>query len=236
MKIITIGDIHGSHAWKTIKPGDWDNIIFIGDYVDSVFYHDKEIKKNLEEIIDLKKLYPEKVILLWGNHDLSYFFSGDERHYASGFRKNLLPDFLSLYTANRKLFQAAFAIDHYLWTHAGVVQKWFNDYIAGQIKKSDRNLAFTLNRLFDAYYLPLFHVGRLRGGLNEKGGIFWADKSETENDPLMGYHQIVGHTKTSSGVRVSNHYRADTTLTWVDCLETETEFFKIELTGSQAST
>ena len=142
MKIITIGDLHGSPVWKTIQPWDWDHMIFIGDYVDSANYSDKEIKINLEHIIDLKKMYPEKVILLWGNHDLSYFYGGPERHYASGFRKKVLPVYFSLYTANRNLFQAAFGIDNYLWTHAGVVQKWFNDYIVDQIQSSDLDFAY----------------------------------------------------------------------------------------------
>ena len=54
-------------------------------------------------------------------------------------------------------------------------------------------------------------------------------KYETEDDPLMGYHQIIGHTNTKSGVLLSNHYGPDTSITWVDCLDTETEFFKIEI-------
>ena len=216
MKIIIIGDLHGSSVWKTINPKEWDRVIFIGDYVDSPDYNDDEIIYNLQEIIDLKKQMPEKIILLWGNHDLSYFYGGHERHYASGFRKKVLPIYFSMYTANRQLFQAAFGINNYLWTHAGVVQKWFSDYIVDQIQSSDQDLAYTLNRLFDAYYQPLFHIGKLRNGQHEEGGIFWAHKYETEDDPLMGYHQIVGHTKTRSGVLVSNHYGTNTSVTWVD--------------------
>ena len=63
----------------------------------------------------------------------------------------------------------------------------------------------------------------------EEGGIFWADKYEIEDDPLMGYHQIVGHNKTRNGVLVSNHFGADTSVTWVDCLDSCTEFFKLEI-------
>ena len=229
MKIITIGDLHGSPVWKSIQPGDWDQMVFIGDYVDSADYTDKAIRQNLKEIIDLKKMYPKKIILLWGNHDLSYLYRGHEPHNTSGFRKKVLPVYFSLYTANRNSCQAAFGINKYLWTHAGVVQKWFNDYIAGEVMPSDQGLADTFNRLFDAYYQPLFHIGKLRNGQHEEGGIFWAHKYETEDDPLMGYHQIVGHTRTRTGVRVSNHYGADTSLTWVDCLETETEFLKLDL-------
>jgi len=80
MKIITIGDLHGSPVWKNIRTENWDRMVFIGDYVDSSDYSAKEVKRNLEEIIVLKKSFPEKIILLWGNHDLAYFYGGHERH------------------------------------------------------------------------------------------------------------------------------------------------------------
>lgn len=252
LKIISIGDLHGSKAWKKIKPGDWDRIIFSGDYVDSSFIDTEDILNNLESVIRLKKRYPGKVILLWGNHDLAYFYGGHERHYASGFKPGMLPMYLNLFTTNRKLFQAAFGIGNYLWTHAGVVQQWYDNNIAGEVKginiwrnpgaghltgakelfpagseTRDTDLAATLNRLFDQYYLPLFNVGFLRGGLNKEGGIFWADKQELEADPLKGYHQIVGHNKTRSGIRISNHFGIDTSITWLDCLETQVEFFQL---------
>lgn len=229
MKIITIGDLHGSQVWKTIRPGDWDRIVFIGDYVDSGDWSDDEIIYNLHEIIDLKKRLPEKIILLWGNHDLSYFYGGHELHRCSDFQDELLPTLFSMFTSNKQLFLAAWGIGNHLWTHAGIVQRWYNAYIKDQILPKDRDLADTFNRLFNAYYKPLYHVGLLRGGLQEDGGIFWAHKHEAHYDPLRGYQQIVGHTKTRSGVLVSNHYGSDTSVTWVDCLDTEIEFFKIEI-------
>ncbi|MEI6433563.1 MAG: hypothetical protein WCP32_01880 [Bacteroidota bacterium] len=134
--------------------------------------------------------------------------------------------FFSIYTENQKLFHAAFGIGNYLWTHAEIVQKWYDDNIVEQIQPSNINIACTLNRVFNGYYMPLFNVGKLRGGLYEEGGIFWADKRETEYDPLIGYHQIVGHTKTRSGILVSNHYGHETSVTWVDCLDSEIEFLK----------
>lgn len=229
MKIITIGDLHGSPIWKTIQPEEWDHMVFIGDYVDSADYSEEEIIRNLNEIIELKKRFPEKVILIWGNHDLSYFYGGHDRHYCSGFRKNMLPALFSIFTSNRKLFQPAWQVGNYLWTHAGVVHQWFSDFIKQQIIPSDSNLACTFNRLFNEYYPPLFHVGVIRGGFDQDGGIFWAHNAETMDDPLAGFHQIVGHTKTRTGILVSNHYGNDTSITYVDCLDTSVEFHKLEL-------
>ncbi len=122
MKIITIGDLHGSQVWKTIKPGDWNHMVFIGDYVDSADWQDDEIIFNLQEIISLKKKFPEKIILLLGNHDLSYYYNGHGRHRCSDFREGQLPLLFSIFSSNKQLFQAAWGIGNHLWTHAGVVQ------------------------------------------------------------------------------------------------------------------
>ena len=229
MNIITIGDLHGSAAWKEIDPGEWDQMVFIGDYVDSPDYSDEDIRQNLEDVIALKKTHPEKVVLLWGNHDLSYLYGGHPRHYASGFRKQMLPFFFTIFTANRGLFRAAFGSGRHLWTHAGVVQRYYERHIKDHVIPGDPDLAGTLNRLFDAYYEPLFHAGMLRGGLHEDGGIFWADLRETNADPLRGYHQVAGHTKTRGGIRVADHYGDDTSVTYVDCLVTSAAFFKLEV-------
>jgi predicted MPP superfamily phosphohydrolase len=150
MRLITIGDLHGSPVWKQINPDEWDRIIFIGDYVDSGDFGQEEIIVNLQEIIRLKRDHPDKVILLWGNHDLAYFYVGHERHYCSGFRKAMLPELYSIFTGNRALFQASFQVRDYLWTHAGLVHRWYENYIREEIRPMDKDLSATLNRLFDS--------------------------------------------------------------------------------------
>jgi predicted MPP superfamily phosphohydrolase len=229
MKVITIGDLHGSPAWEKIDPEAWDRVVFIGDYVDSGDYSSAEIIRNLKQVIGLKVRYPDKVVLLFGNHDLAYFYGGHERHYCSGFRKSMLAELFSLFTANRKLFDAAFQLGSHLWTHAGVVQRWYDNYILDQVLKEDVNLAATLNRLFQSYYEPLYHASLIRGGLYEDGGIFWAHSNETREDPLRGYHQVVGHTRTNNGITNILHSAAGTSVTYVDCLQTDVQFHHIEI-------
>jgi hypothetical protein len=229
MKLITIGDLHGKPVWKKIKPEKYDHVIFIGDYVDSDVFDDNAVYANLKALIQWKEAFPEKIILLWGNHDLAYFYGGHERHYCSGFRPAMLSRLFSFYTHYRSCFQAAFQVQSYLWTHAGVVQRWYDHYIHTEILPSDENLAATLNRLFDQYYEPLYHVSAFRGGLHEDGGIFWAHYAETFENPLQGFHQIVGHSKTYDGIVTANHYGKETSLTYVDCLHERTEFFNLEI-------
>ena len=74
MRVIAIGDIHGKSIWEKIveKESTADKIIFIGDYFDgdpadfTTEYH------NFIRILDYKALNPDKVTLLFGNHDIHY--------------------------------------------------------------------------------------------------------------------------------------------------------------------
>jgi hypothetical protein len=75
----------------------------------------------------------------------------------------------------------------------------------------------------------LFHAGVFRGGLYQDGGIFWADREETLHDPLQSYHQIIGHTKTYNGLLHFPCKHPDTSLTYIDCLETTQAFYELTL-------
>ena len=74
MLIGTIGDIHGRTSWKEmIKNDKVEKWIFLGDYCDSFDISDEKIKENLIDIINFKKAFPDKVVLLLGNHDVMYY-------------------------------------------------------------------------------------------------------------------------------------------------------------------
>ncbi len=148
-KILTIGDIHGRDYWKFITHGSsyefeqWvtmvnaganpmddlfkedypyfsaDKIVFVGDYVDSFTISNVEIKKNLEDIIFFKKTLPNKVVLLWGNHDVQYFIPNQ---ICSGYRPEARWDLQILFESNKDLFQMAYHEGDYLWTHAGLLK------------------------------------------------------------------------------------------------------------------
>ena len=70
--ILSIGDTHGRGIALQIAKDNIhkvDKIVFIGDYVDSFDISPVIILHNLKEIIEFKKQYPDKVVLLLGNHD-----------------------------------------------------------------------------------------------------------------------------------------------------------------------
>ena len=60
MRIVVIGDVHGLEAWRNVleNAGDYDKVIFIGDYVDSHNLLNKLQYFNLKDIIEFKETYP----------------------------------------------------------------------------------------------------------------------------------------------------------------------------------
>lgn len=86
MRIRVIGDVHGKSWWKSLVKDidEVDMIVFLGDYVDSYNISDEQIINNLLDIIEFKKSYEDKVILLLGNHEYNYIspYIG----YCSGYR------------------------------------------------------------------------------------------------------------------------------------------------------
>jgi predicted MPP superfamily phosphohydrolase len=254
MKILTIGDIHGLDIWKMISdfksengnykaegevlafPENYDLVIYMGDYTDSFTVTNVIIKRNLLDIIEFKKKYGDKVILLLGNHDLQYYFLGDNRHLCSGFRPEAKYDLHDIFKKNDIYFQAAFQIDNYLWTHAGVhtgwyeyrFKKWLKEFYSSQ-ETFHLNLADQLNEAFEMNADCLFDVGRYRGGFRDVGGPFWMDRFEGYKNPLKGYHQIAGHTR-SPQIKTYN-IDDSTSITFVDVLEDATEgpyFYELE--------
>jgi len=223
MKILSIGDIHGMNTWKKFgdipqlityvgfQP-DYDYYVFVGDYVDSFKLTNPDILNNLKDIIEFKNNYPENVILLWGNHDIQYLTSYSE-HGCSGFRSEAYYDLHELFKLNKNKFQLAFQVNNYIWTHAGIHRGWYSY----SFPYTSVNIADDLNQAFEENNSSIFDVGHMRGGWKDSGGPLWADKKETWDKLLKGYHQIVGHTK----VKEITHRKIDenTSITYIDCIE-----------------
>jgi len=193
MDILVISDIHGRKDWipKVKRIADYDKIIFLGDYTDSFNISSLDINNNLRDIIEFKEKHMDKVVLLLGNHDLQYMY-GYSRHGCSGFRSESYSELKTLFNIKRHLFQVAFQVQKTIWTHAGITERWWKNKFSQYDTEID--IATSLNKAFLEYVSCLFDIGHYRGGFDPVSGIFWADKRETENDPLEGYTQIIGHT------------------------------------------
>jgi predicted phosphodiesterase len=86
VKVIVVSDLHGNTVWESIDPDKYDLIVFLGDYVDSWTRSNEQIYNNLLNVINFKKKYSDKVVLLWGNHDLAYVYLGNNKFSCSGHR------------------------------------------------------------------------------------------------------------------------------------------------------
>jgi predicted MPP superfamily phosphohydrolase len=230
-RYISISDLHGRPFWQQIDPEKYQKIIFLGDYIDSreQLYTDVQIAANLRQIITLKQTYPEKVVLLLGNHDVPFI-----DYFPSEMNNIYIPlEIRTLLTEHQALFQIAYQAENYLWTHAGISQSWWDWYQKSsprvrELLQEDLDLATILNLLFQNYHERnlILACGRARRGDDFWGGPLWADKSETETDGLTWFHQIVGHTRVDD---ITTIHHTTGSLTYCDCLHHTIHFHELEL-------
>ena len=201
---IIIGDIHGNEAaaraFLLHKPEVTH--VALGDLVDS------RKKVGFEsEAACLDLLLSSEAVLLWGNHDLAYLPERPWRCYGNygelAFRQR--------YHLNRDRFLAAFAVDGWLCTHAGVspeiatlvpaetiamgvdaVACWLNVEFARQLQIRDTDVIVGEPRFG---FGPLFNISVWRGGCRSYGGIFWFDAESEQSQPAPAVgQQIFGHS------------------------------------------
>ena len=220
--IRVFGDLHGRTHWqqevkdKPLQKGDFD--IFLGDYVDDWTAPDKQIIDNLHELIRYKQSNSDQVILLLGNHDNQYYFSGSREWQCSGYRESYSMELNRIFQDNRKCFQAAFEHKGCLYTHAGLGKhflKALKKKLGTKFKQGSMNYAEFLNEVFKNIPNYLADVGQARGGWSTWGGIFWADKIEF-NDPtnhIKGLNQVVGHQPMKE---ITTETCGNDTMTWCD--------------------
>lgn len=265
MKVLSIGDLHGRSIWKDFIFGgcdkfeDWaiecesgdyvrpweetldlrfsdiDKIVFIGDYFDSFTVSNVEMKKNVEDLFLFKRCYPDKVVLLWGNHDVHYWYRDEQ---CSGFRGEMFVDFHEILWKNRHHLQLAHQEGNVLWTHAGVTDSFYKKLCLKKSKEridewtsytstkdgmfekpteiTRSNIATFLNEMWEEKWERIFNVGKIRGGFSFIPGPLWADKRELTKDILKYTYQIVGHTPID---QIYGVYENNSAAYFIDCLE-----------------
>lgn len=193
MRILIIGDVHGTDAWKRWfnngVPENIDKVIFLGDYMEShyismtvgAFYN------NLKEIIELKKTYPDKIDLLVGNHDISYLLDKD-----------------SPFQENPELFNIAVQYDEIVFSHAGFTKTFVEKKGTFLADKQDFSIP-RINEVFhkalvdkdlSEIYLLDFNDRCLDPtGDNIAQGPLWVRPNSLLKDAYFP-NQVVGHTPT----------------------------------------
>lgn len=207
MKVLIVPDVHGRVFWRDILPfvesDEYKKIIFLGDYLDP--YSDEGITEESAitqflDIIELKDKYPNKIILLLGNHDLGYL---DMNICECRMMYDDYDAIHNILYSDRESFNITYKIDKYLFSHAGFTRTFLN-ILKDTFMDDDVNACIdTLNDWFHhggKHYKTILHlmgyVGRERWGSHPTGSCVWADTNETlVGNPLENNIQIFGHTK-----------------------------------------
>lgn len=176
---IVFSDVHGNikKLNKALRYNPEELHVFAGDAVDSW----TETGEDQEEC--LKILTDSKCILIYGNHELSYHptrhmqCSGWHQYGQANFPKYL----------DDKRWKAAYAVDDYLITHAGLAEPY-----SGRAKTA-KTAAAILNKKFKDNHSTIYAIGRSRGGRYSSGGTFWYDFRYDHEKLAYRFNQIFGH-------------------------------------------
>lgn len=198
--ILVVGDLHTKfHIFEKVKEiaESYDRIIFLGDYVDDWGAPPEASYNLLNGLIEYKNIYPEKVVLLLGNHDFSEWI-GDS-FICSGYSKFTSSLVKPLFEANKHLFKIAHYENGTIFSHAGFTNTWVKKYLP-KIKSPKRIVEKVNNSLLkwqdtekdSKIFWGLASVGYSRGGYSEPSPL-WADATELVTD-WFPVPQIVGHT------------------------------------------
>lgn len=221
-KLIVIGDIHGRDSWKRLIDKSALNV-FVGDYFDPYDYIPyNALKSNFLEIMEFKNQYPDKVVLLYGNHDFHYFYEGEE---ASRYDYEHEDDIQRLFTKFKYNFYgvAYSPCKKCLISHAGLTKEWVNEYLP-DIKEDTpvKDIEFAVNELWEInkYAFSFEHNCTADDcfGFSPQHGPLWVrDKTLYEHafNKDLDWAQIVGHTWRDN-IEVVGMVKRN--LVFVDCL------------------
>lgn len=232
MKVLIIPDIHCRKFWRQTIFDNIENvekIIFLGDYFDS--YNEGNLEEDeismLNNIINLRKEYSNKVILLIGNHDEHYIW--DEAITGSRFNRLKAKKYYNIFNENLDLFNLSFIQDDVIFSHAGITEGWAYLFLADYMEYDDLALSGNLVleaaqvlmdtplKDFNIYYINALNcISRYRGGLDKYGSCLWADLREhcykingagiiTPNGE-DGIYQIFGHTQLKDKPIITNKW------------------------------
>lgn len=162
-KILIVPDVHGSHEWEVAKEkiSEVDYVVFLGDYVDSWNNKHPDQEENVKAIFDFKRKNPDKVKLLLGNHDWSYFSGSREGSNCSGHQFNMAALYRALFISNKDIIDLAFECDGWVFSHAGFSKtavKLMCDVMHNIYTKYPKaeKTAFDSKEEADAYFAELY--------------------------------------------------------------------------------
>jgi len=188
MKIICVPDIHQTTYWEKLVKFDLnkiDKIIFLGDYFDNWINEWPHQGENFEKIIQFKTEFPDKIDILFGNHDTSYLLN--ER--CSGYQPYNAKYITKAIESSIKFMQIVSIYDNYLFSHSGVSYRWMMQTGIKEVNE--------INRLFLEKPNYFRWVGPDNYGNNINEGPLWIRPESLLKTSIKSYNQIVGHTEVN---------------------------------------
>lgn len=205
-RIIVIGDTHGRDKWLKVLEKECgnhiDKFIFIGDYFDSFDVPFEKQMENFNDILRWKKMYPDRIVLLFGNHEFHYIsneqYSGFQIEHSAVIR-DVIEDAINnglIHMCHRERAFEEYGRD-ILFTHAGITNTWAKKWGVDTFNKPWRDLNAMLKNQQEAFkFQP-------SSGLDSSGDSItqspiWVRPRALLSDKFgneMGeYRQVVGHT------------------------------------------
>ena len=208
MKVLVIPDVHGSHNWEQAKQiiDTVDKVVFIGDYVDSWENKWPDQGENLNNIFKFARENPDKVDVLWGNHDWSYFSQSRYGYQVSGHQPLHSTEISSLLNANKDILKVAVCYDDWVFSHAGITHAWVTtfkgDCEAEGIKFEEEDFFEQLNVAARNHVIDeLFDWHGFFSGCGDEPcqGPLWVRPGSLLSNAEYPM-QVVGHTEVVEGI------------------------------------
>jgi hypothetical protein len=217
MKVIVIGDIHGRDCWIKIveQNPDADLFIFVGDYFDSLTIPALKQINNFKLILKFRDENPNKVIMLFGNHDFHYTsgcIGGGYTGFDFSVYYNVKLDLERL--IREEVIKVCHLLDDIFFSHAGITKTWCenNNINLGNVEEGVNQLLIYRPHMFA--FTP--GIRRDKYGDDITQGPLWVREQSLKEDGLEDYIHVVGHSQSEE--IIFNLSEAETNYIIVDTL------------------
>lgn len=221
MNILFVGDIHTKlyiidlvEQLLNDSNMNIDKVVFTGDYVDDWGCSTQDNINTLKYIVSFKNRYKDKVVLLIGNHELSYL-----GHPCSGHKQS--DELTNLLKINISYLDVFFSYRNILASHAGVTSNWkeiFDDKFGWNLPYIEAN--DRLHNLDEGLINYLSIASYTSGGIGVCASPLWARPKDHNWFTLPNLIQVVGHTPREGNIFDNIYRQKDTEIFYIDTFST----------------
>lgn len=201
MNILFVGDVHTKlniidlvEQLLNNSSMKIDKVVFTGDYVDDWGCSIQDNINTIKYVISFKNRYKDKIILLLGNHELSYL-----GHPCSGHKASL--ELTNLLKINIQYMDVFYNYRNILVSHGGLTENWknlFEHKFGWQFPYTQANDA--LHSLDENLLSYLAIASYTSGGNGIYASPLWARPKDHKLFLVNNLIQVVGHTPIQGNI------------------------------------